>query len=139
MKVVIDTNVLLAAVIKPFNPPQQIYEAWKDGRFELYISEAQLEEIRRVSRYEKMRAILPPFKVGAMINSLKRLARIVSVGDICSEPSKDPDDDFLIAICEASDANALVTGDKRAGLLQRRHIGVTEIMTARQFVEKYLD
>lgn len=35
MKVILDSNVLLSALISPHAPPHLIYTAWQKGRFEL--------------------------------------------------------------------------------------------------------
>ena len=104
----------------------------------LLTSEDQLEEIRRVSRYAHLQPFLQAHRVGLLINRIRSLATIVRPGSLISEEALDPDDNFLIAICEAGSANSLVTGDQRAGLLERRHIGATEILTAAQFAERYL-
>ena len=69
---------------------------------------------------------------------MRSLATIVKPRALISEEALDPDDNFLIAICEVGSANNLVTGDQRAGLLERGHIGATEILTATQFAERYL-
>lgn len=69
---------------------------------------------------------------------MRSLATIVKVGKLISEEALDSDDNFLIAVCEVGSANNLVTGDQRAGLLERKHIGATEILTATQFAESYL-
>ena len=138
MKVVLDTNVLISALISPHNPPDLILQSWLAGDFELLTSEDQLEEIRRVSRYARLQPFLQPHRVGLIINRMRSLATIVKPGAPISEEALDPDDNFLIAICEAGSANNLVTGDQRAGLLERRHIGATEVLTAAQFAERYL-
>lgn len=138
MKVVLDTNVLISALISPHNPPDLILQSWLAGEFELLTSEEQLEEIRRVSRYAHLQRFLQPHLVGLIINRMRSLATIVKPGVLVSEEALDPDDNFLIAICEAGLANILVTGDQRAGLLKRKHIGATEILTASQFAERYL-
>ena len=138
MKVVLDTNVLISALISPHNPPDLILQSWLAGDFELLTSEDQLEEIRRVSRYAHLQPFLQPHRVGLIINRMHSLATIVKPGAPISEEALDPDDNFLIAICEASSANNLVTGDQRSGLLKRRHIGATEVLTAAQFAERYL-
>ncbi len=138
MKVVLDTNVLISALISPHNPPDLILRSWLAGDFELLTSEDQLEEIRRVSRYAHLQPFLQPHRVGLIINRMHGLATIVKPETLISEEALDPDDNFLIAICEAGDANHLVTGDRRAGLLERKHIGATEILTAAQFAERYL-
>ena len=131
MKVVLDTNVLISALISPHNPPDLILQSW-------LASEDQLEEIRRVSRYAHLQPFLQPHRVGVLVNRMRSLATIVRPESLISEEALDPDDNFLIAICEAGSANNLVTGDQRAGLLERRHIGATEILTAAQFAERYL-
>ena len=70
MHVILDTNVLLGALISAHGPPEAIYRAWRAGRFELVTAVAQLDEIRRVSRYPKLKAILPAHRLGAMVNNL---------------------------------------------------------------------
>ena len=60
MRVVLDTGILIAALITNHTPPALIYQAWRKKRFELVTSEWQLEEFRRVSRYAKLRRFLKP-------------------------------------------------------------------------------
>ena len=50
----------------------------------------------------------------------------------------DPNDAFLIAMAPASEADYLVTGDRRAGLLQRGSIGRTRIVTPAVFCTESL-
>ena len=72
MRVILDTNVLLGALISPHGPPDAIYRAWRAARFDLVTSTAQLDELRRVSRYPKLKIILPAHRVGAMVNNMQR-------------------------------------------------------------------
>ena len=72
MRVILDTNVLLSALISPYAPPDTIYNAWRAARFELVTSVVQLDELRRVSRYPKLKAVLPAHRVGAMVNNMQR-------------------------------------------------------------------
>lgn len=126
MRVVLDTNVLLSALISPHGPPDTIYRAWRAARFEIVTSMAQLDELRRASRYPKFKAILQPHRVGAMVNNLQRALVLEHLPtDI---ETADPFDAFLLAMAVAGDADYLVTGDMRAGLLQRGHIGRTRIV-----------
>ena len=71
MRVILDTNVLLGALISPHGPPDIIYRAWRAARFELVTSTAQLDELRRVSRYPKLKTILPAHRVGTMVNNMQ--------------------------------------------------------------------
>lgn len=137
MRVVLDTNVLLAAPISPYTPPDTIYRAWRDRRFELVTSAKQLEELRRVNRYPKLRRILPPHRAGAMVNNMQGAVVLERLPD----PSQgvelsDPDDAFLLATAIAGDAVWLVTGDRRTGLLQLGRVGGAAIVTPREFVRE---
>ena len=136
MRVVLDTNVLLSALISAHRPPDTIYRAWRAARFEIVTSAAQLAELRRASRYPKFKAVLQPHRVGTMVNNLQRalvLERLPS--DIDAD---DPFDAFLLAMAVAGDADFVVTGDHRAGLLQRGHIGRTRIVTLAAFCAEAL-
>lgn len=136
MRVIVDTNVLVAALISRHSPPETIYRAWRGGRFELVTSRLQLDELRRVSRYPKLKAILPNHRIGTMINNFDRaivLDQLPALPD--GVESADPDDDFLLAMVLASDADFLVTGDRRAGLLQRGSFQRARILAPGAFVD----
>jgi putative PIN family toxin of toxin-antitoxin system len=139
MRVILDTNVLLGALISPYGPPEAIYRAWRLGRFELVTSTVQLDEIRRVSRYPKLKAILPAHRIGTMVNNMQR-ANVL--GALPALPAgmtvADLADGYLLAMALASEAEYLVTGDRRAGLLQMQSAGRTRIVTPSAFCEEAL-
>ena len=139
MRVILDTNVLLGALISPYSPPDMIYRAWRAARFDLVTSKFQLYELRRVSRYPKLKTILPAHRVGTMINNMQRAIVLDVLPPLPDgiEPN-DPNDAFLFATALASEADYLVTGDRRAGLLQRVSIGRTRIVTPATFCAEAL-
>lgn len=134
MRVVLDSNVFLSAMLSPHGAPDVIYRAWRAGRFEIITSDIQLDEIRRASRYPKFKTILQPARVGAMINNLQHAVILKKIK--IDDEADDPHDSFLIAMTIMGKANFLVTGDKRAGLLKRKHINNTIVLTPSQFVDK---
>ena len=139
MRVILDSNVLLAALISPHGHPDAIYRAWRAARFELVTSAAQLDELRRVSRYPKLKTILPAHRVGTMVNNMHRaivLAQLPPLPD--GIDADDPDDAFLLAMALGGEADYLVTGDRRAGLLQRGRLGRTRIVTPTTFCAEML-
>ena len=136
MRVVLDTNVLLSALISPHGHPDTIYRAWRAARFEVVTSVTQLDELRRASRYEKFKTILQPHRVGAMVNNLQR-ALVLKQLPIDIE-ADDPFDAFLLAMALVGEADYLVTGDHRAGLLQRGHFSRARIVTPTVFCAKLL-
>jgi len=139
MRVVLDTNVLLAALISSHSPPDLIYRAWLAARFDLVTGAAQLDELRRVSRYPKIKAILPAHRIGTMINNMQRAIVLDTLPHRSDGiETNDPNDAFLLAMALAGQAGYLVTGDRRAGLLQRGSIGRTRIITPATFCAEAL-
>lgn len=139
MRVILDANVLLGSLISPCGTPDVIYRAWRSARFELVTSTAQLEELRRVSRYPKLKAILPAHRVGTMVNNMQRAIVIVNLPPPPDDLDlNDPDDAFLLSMALASEADYLVTGDRRAGLLQRGSAGRTRIVPPTTFCAEAL-
>jgi putative PIN family toxin of toxin-antitoxin system len=139
MRVILDTNVLLGALISSHGPPDIIYRAWRAARFDLVTSVAQLDELRRVSRYPKLKAILPPHRIGTMVNNMQRAIVLDALPPLSEGvEAADPNDAFLLAMALAGEADYLVTGDRRAGLLQRGSIGRARIVTPAVFCAKAL-
>ena len=139
MRVILDTNVLLGALISPHGPPDAIYRAWRAARFELVTSAAQLDELRRVSRYPKLKTILPAHRVGTMVNNMHRAIGVAQLRPLPDGiDADDPDDAFLLAMALGGEADYLVTGDRRAGLLQRGRLGRTRIVTPTTFCAEML-
>lgn len=133
MRVVLDTGILIAALITADTPPDQVYQAWRKKRFTLVTSEWQLGEFRRASRYERVRKFLMPAEAGNLVNGLKRHATVLSeLPDL--DLSRDPNDNPVLAMAMAGDADYLVTGDRR-GLLLLKKIGTTRIVTAAVFLK----
>lgn len=133
MRVLLDTNILLSALLVRGTPPDRLYEAWRQGRFDLVSCERQIEELNRVSRRPGLRERLRPAEAGRLVNEIRRLALLFEpAGTVAVSP--DPDDDFLLAVAESAGADFLVTGDK-AGLLALGRHGPTRIVTARALAE----
>lgn len=134
MRVTLDTNVLLGALISPHGPPDTIHRAWRAGRFDLVTSAEQLAELRRASRFPRLRTILPAHRVGTMVNNMQRaivLEHLPTLPDGIA--AGDPDDAFLLSMALVGEADYHVTGDRRAGLLQRGSIGRARIVTPAVF------
>src|ERR1700716_1036735 len=127
MRVILDTNVLLSALIRWDSVPGRVLEAWFDDRFVLITHELQLEELRVVTRRQQIRALIRPSEAGRLVNQLRANAELVTRLPR-TRRSNDPADDFLLALSEAGRADLLVTGDK-AGLLRLGNHNGTLIQT----------
>jgi hypothetical protein len=124
VRVVLDTNVFVSALLIQTGPPAAIYGAWREGRFLLLTCAEQLDELRITLLKPALRARIKPYDAGRLVNELKELAIMVR--------SPDPADNFLLALCEISKADYLVTGDKSGLLALARH-RTTRILSAREF------
>ena len=133
MRVVLDTNILLSALIRRDGVPGRILEAWFDDRFVLLTHALQLDELRTVTRRPQIRSLIRPAEAGRLVNQLRAEAELVTRLPR-TRRSDDPADDFLLAICDGGHADYLVTGDK-AGLLKLATHSATAILTARAFLD----
>jgi predicted nucleic acid-binding protein len=93
MRVILDTNVLLSALLTRGTPPSALYDAWRAGRFSLASCEQQFDEIRRVCRRPFFQSRLRPAEIGRLVNGIKRLA-LMHEPDRHADVSPGPGDDF---------------------------------------------
>ena len=133
MRFVLDTGILIAALITADTSPDRVYQAWRKKRFTLITSMWQLEEFRRASRYERVKKFLRPTEAGNLVNGLKQHA-IVLTELPAVDLSRDPQDNPVIAMAIEGKADYLVTGDRR-GLLSLKRVGSTRIVTAAEFLK----
>jgi putative PIN family toxin of toxin-antitoxin system len=131
MRVVLDTNILVSALISPVGHPAAIYDAWEDGKFTLLTCAEQLDELRATLRKPRVAALIKPHKAGRLVNQIKKLAEEIGALPRVKR-SADPSDDFLLALSEAGKADYLVTGDK-GGLLSLDRHKATQIVSAANF------
>ena len=131
MRVVLDTNILVSALLIQAGHPAAIYRAWRERHFTLLTCAAQLDELRATLRKPAIAERIKPYNAGRLVNQLRRLA--ISV-DLLPRVQRSPDsaDDFLLSLSEAGKADYLVTGDKSGLLCLAVHHG-TRIVSARRF------
>jgi putative PIN family toxin of toxin-antitoxin system len=131
VRVVLDTNIIVSALLAPAGKPAAIVRIWLDGKFTLLTCAAHLDELRSTLEKPRVADLVKPYKAGLLVNQVKKLAK-----DIGPLPrvklSPDPTDDFLLALSEGGKADYLVTGDKSGLLALGRH-KTTRIVSAREF------
>ena len=136
MKVVLDTNILISALISKTAAPHYIYQAWRDKRLTVLTCAEQLVEVREVTRRVAVALRIKPAEAGRLVNSLRGLAVVLTDLPVV-QLSPDPKDDFILALAQAGGARYVVTGDKSGLLALKKHAGST-ILTAAQFVRRGL-
>jgi putative PIN family toxin of toxin-antitoxin system len=131
MRVVLDTNILISALMVQTGHPAAVYRAWQEGYFTLLTCAEQLDELRATLRKPALAERIKPYNTGRLMNEMKGLAEDVSTLPRVQR-SADPTDDFLLALPEAGKADYPVTGDKSGLLAIARHHS-TRIVSAREF------
>ena len=132
MRLVIDTNILISALLAGSSLPAHLIALWREGRFDLLTSADQLDELMRVTRYPRIRERLAPQLAGRLINELRDIAVVTKNLPVVTV-SPDPFDNYLLATAAAGSADFLVTGDKRDLLALKLYKG-TKIITVRDFL-----
>ena len=112
MRIVLDTNILVSALITKGTPPDQPYQAWLRNNIQLVTSVAQIDEMTNVLARPKLRRFVDPDEATQMVSAIHLRAHVIDDMPIPSR-SPDPKDDMILATAVAGQAALLVTGDKR--------------------------
>ena len=111
MRVVLDTNVLISALISSAGPPGQLLSAVKRGDLALVTSGYQLQELREVFGREKLRPYIRQEEARDLIDNLETVGSPIHELPEC-ELSPDPSDNPILATAIAGKADLIVSGDK---------------------------
>lgn len=135
MRVVLDPNVLISSLLSPEGAPARSLRAWLSGEFELVVSPLLLDELERALAYPKLRSRITADESLRFVRLLRTSAE---VGDDPTEPpgvrSRDPGDDYLIALAERERA-VLVSGDDHLLELEDE----IPIFRPAAFLERFVD
>jgi putative PIN family toxin of toxin-antitoxin system len=85
--------------------------AHAEGRFELIVSPLLLAELGTVLAREKFRPFVTPEQSARLVDALARGGRVIDDPARPERVSRDPGDDYLIALARSASADVLVTGD----------------------------
>ena len=133
MKVVLDTNVLVAALLKKGKAYRLLQYGLRNDRFDILSAPEQLAELKRVLR-QKFSGVLSKSEVGTFVNLFKEAAIMVRPQKGVNL-SSDPDDNLILGIALAGGADFIVTGDK-AHLLSLKKAGNTQIVPLSDFLKQ---
>jgi uncharacterized protein len=116
LRVVLDVNVLVSALLSGSGAPGRLIALWLEGAFELVVSEELLAELGRALAYPKLREHISREDAADFIALLRSTASILADAERPDHISRDPGDDYLLAVAKAS-ASVLVSGDRDLLLL----------------------
>lgn len=132
IRAVIDPGVLIAGLISPRGAPAGIIRAWQHGVFEMVISAKLLDELTATLLRPKFRQWIGENDAVAFVEILRLSAIVVDDPATADRVSRDPDDDYLIALARAAGAHVLVSGDRDLTSIDADE---PPIVTPRRFLE----
>ena len=118
MKVVLDTNTVVSAVLFPRGRLAWIRESWATGRFRPLVSKATTQELIQVLAYPKFG--LDEEEIEVILAAYLPYVSVVSGGArVAGLPTcADPDDQKFLTLAAQGGADVLVTGDRALAALQ---------------------
>ena len=132
MRLILDTNILISALLSPLGASAELLDAWERKVFTLVACEALIAELRDVAGRPFFRARLRASAAELLAAGLRDFSFFCR--DLPSGPiAPDPKDSHLLALAEASEAEFLVTGDKE--LLSLKQHKSTRIVTPAAMIE----
>ena len=126
MRVVLDANVLIAAVASRGLCESLLELCLEDH--DVIVSEPLLDEVRR-QLVKKIK--LPDALAVEFCDTLRDNGILATPASVPANACRDPKDLHLLGLCQSTQADSLVTGDK--DLLECVRHGNTKIVTPRQF------
>ena len=136
MRLILDTNILLSALLSPQGAPAKLLDAWERKRFMLVACDALVAEFRHVAARPFFRTRLRASAAELLAAGLRDFSIFyhhLSSRVATPEFVPDPKDSYLLALAEVSQAEFLVTGDKE--LLSLGNHKSTRIVTPSAMLE----
>lgn len=113
MKVVLDANQYVSAVLKPESKPAQLVQLALKKKVTILASEPILEEIERVLSYPKLQKVhnFAPEEVSQYVQDIREAAMITPAKLKLQAVKKDPADDKYLVCAVEGNADYIVSGD----------------------------
>ena len=117
MRVVLDTNVIVAGMAYPAGPPGRIVAAWRSGALQVVLSAWILAECERVLPRLRPYSTLTLAEIRELVERMAFEAEVVepdlaAMAQAADARVRDAADEPVLATLLASGADLLVMGDK---------------------------
>ena len=117
MRVVLDTNVIVAGMAYPAGPPGRMVAAWRSGALQVVLSAWILAECERVLPRLRPYSTLTPAEIREFVERMAFEAEVIepdlaALAQAADARVRDAADEPVLATLLASGADLLVTGDK---------------------------
>lgn len=137
VRVVVDTNLIVSALIVPRGQPHEIMQALRRGAFQLLLTDSLYAEYDEVLNRPKfaLKYSLTPSQIGAFLFLVRTLGLRVEPRESLPVQVRDPKDDMVLAAALGGGADYVVSGDQDLLVLDGvPELGALRIITARAFL-----
>ena len=136
MRIVLDTNVLVSALLTGDGHSARIFRSVCEGSLTLVLSEPLLAELHDVLCYPKIKRRLEARSIDVVryVELLRFIAMFVGTNVATVPAVRDPDDRELLAALLQRPADWLITGDQDLLALSADH----PMLGPAEFVERFL-
>jgi uncharacterized protein len=113
MMVVLDTNVLIGALLSSKGSPAEVIRRWEADDFGVITSPSLISEFERALTYPRVRRLLnlSQEQIDVFLKRLRTVATVVDPQITLAVIEKDPDDNRLLECAVADQASYVVSGD----------------------------
>ncbi|MBR7029186.1 MAG: putative toxin-antitoxin system toxin component, PIN family [Bacteroidaceae bacterium] len=119
-KVIIDTNLWISFLLG--HQVQFVRRVLTDMRFEVYVCARLIEEIRDVTRRDKIRKHLGPNDLNDLLAIINAFCQFVVIeSEVSPTAVRDPKDLYLLALADTIRADYIVSGDADLTDLKQYH------------------
>lgn len=112
MRVVLDTNVLVSALLSPRGSPAAILRRVFSGELEAVTTQSLLDEFVGVILRPHLLGRLDVSQVDAFVVDFLRVAAFVTPAPVPAGSVRDPADEAVLAAAVGGNADVIVTGDE---------------------------
>lgn len=138
MRVLLDTNIFISYLLAPKSerPIIQIVQASVRGEFTLLLPSQLLTELaNKTSAKEYLSQKIKPREFKKFVSLLTKVAvALPKITETLPAVTRDPKDDYLLAVALLGRADYLVTGDR--DLLTLKKVGGLQILSPKEFAKK---
>lgn len=135
-RVVFDPNVLVSGLISAHGTPASLVDLIDAGVVVPIVCPNLLDELRRVLKRPKFRRYVSTDQASTFLSELAHSAEHRSDPTQPPSVSRDPDDDYLIALARTARADVLVSGDAD---LTDLDLDDLPVLTPRQLLDELVD
>jgi putative PIN family toxin of toxin-antitoxin system len=138
IRVVLDTNVVISALIKPGSIPESVFEiALSHPRVQLCLSKDIVGEYKAVLAYGKFKKYLHKDNIAQALRTIKQSAVLIEPRTVGIPKLVDPDDEKFLACAVTARAAYLITGNTKH--FPQSSFGSVQIITPRDFYDKMFE